>query len=315
MPERCMSESGIERERYRRVFLTVNNYTDGCIDGLGKLSKRCTFFIYGREIGKKCGTPHIHFYGEFRGQLEFRTIKRFVPRADVRVPRGTGSDCVRYISKEDPNPITGGSMRGRENGEDALKPVDRAIQLVAERGLAGYNECAILYPKVFVYRWKGLLALSAHTTPHRDTMPTVTVLWGPTGTGKSHRARQLAGHMPFVWGPDVGKWFDGYGAEDCVIFEEFRGQLPFGMLLRLLDKWDCKVEVKGGTVPFVATNIILTSPKHPETWYHLEGQYDKISQLMRRITTCVNMYLPFGHELWDGEDYQDHLNHGTGTGI
>lgn len=93
--------------------------------------------LYTDEKLEKVWNPHIHFYGEFRGQLEFRTIKRFVPRADVRVPRGTGSDCVRYISKEDPNPITGGSMRGRENGEDALKPVDRAINSSQSEDLQG----------------------------------------------------------------------------------------------------------------------------------------------------------------------------------
>eukprot|EP00959_Pyramimonas_sp_CCMP1952_P383736 8041931-Pyramimonas_sp.AAC.2 len=39
---------------------------------------------------------------------------------------------------------------------------------------------------------------------------------------------------------------------ELVIKEEFRGQLPFSMLMRLLDRYDCRVEFKGGSAQFIA---------------------------------------------------------------
>ena len=57
----------------------------------------------------------------------------------------------------------------------------------------------------------------------------------------------------------------------------------FSELLRILDRYPHRVEVKGGSVQFNSSLIIITSPKSPqETW---DGRSaEDIAQLTRRIT-------------------------------
>jgi hypothetical protein len=147
------------------------------------------------------------------------------------------------------------------------------------------HSIAKLKPLGYMKFNKHINALRAALIEPRTTQPKVLVFYGPTGTGKSHMARELVGKKeePFyIWTPARKQWFDGYCGEKNVIFEEFRGQLNYGMLLTLLDKYSCPVEFKGGTTEFSGTYIIINSPKHPSEWYpnKKDGQ---IQQLLRRI--------------------------------
>lgn len=73
--------------------------------------------------------------------------------------------------------------------------------------------------------------------------------------------------------------------------EEFRGQLPLGFMLSLTDRYDCKVQYKGGMVDFAATRIAITSPVHPSQWYRQEtlAEGDKLEQLLRRVTKFIDV--------------------------
>jgi len=82
----------------------------------------------------------------------------------------------------------------------------------------------------------------------------------------------------------MDKWFDGYNGQKVVLFDEFRGQLPLGQMLELLDGYPClRVQVKNGTVHWSPEEIYLTSPMHPRDWYPNVTNQDKIDQLLRRI--------------------------------
>lgn len=132
--------------------------------------------------------------------------------------------------------------------------------------------------------------MQARLAKKRKTAPKVVVLHGPTGTGKSHTARAELSELYeeddiYIWHPQQGTWFDGYEGQRGVLFEEFRGQIPFGFLLSLLDKYDCRVQCKGSTTQFAAETIYITSPKPPKEWYeNLASNDGGLNQLTRRIT-------------------------------
>jgi len=79
-------------------------------------------------------------------------------------------------------------------------------------------------------------------------------------------------------------WFDGYNGESVIELSEFRGQLALSFMLDLLDRYELKVQTKGGTVQFLATVIVITSNEEPDQWYaNLENREEKMKPLLRRI--------------------------------
>lgn len=170
------------------------------------------------------------------------------------------------------------------------KELDNVVKMLQEG--SSLRDIALLAPKTYMRCHKGLIAMKAVMVEPRTTAPNVVVLHGSTGVGKSRQARELIPEPRYVWQPQCGQWFDGYTGETNVIFEEFRGQLPFGMMLSLLDRYDAKVQFKGGMVEFAATNICITSPYHPKDWYTSEKltTTDSLDQLLRRITSIEEVH-------------------------
>lgn len=110
-------------------------------------------------------------------------------------------------------------------------------------------------------------------------------LWGETGVGKSHKA--FEGFTPdthYVY-PNDGGWWDGYTGQEIVIFNEFRGEIPFRELLDLCDKWPKQVRRRcREPVPFLAKKIIVTSSQEPDdVYYNVCDDVDSIAQLRRRF--------------------------------
>lgn len=105
-----------------------------------------------------------------------------------------------------------------------------------------------------------------------------------TGCGKSHKA--FTDYHPdthYVWSDDKG-WWDNYRQQDTVIIDDFRGQIPYNMLLRLADKWPMEVPRRNRPpMPFTSKLIIITSSMTPEEVYHNLHAEDKLTQLERRI--------------------------------
>lgn len=119
----------------------------------------------------------------------------------------------------------------------------------------------------------------------------VQVFYGGTGTGKTKKAYEELGmdpHQTWTWSPGAGSvFFDGYTGQDHVIFDEFRGQIPLGQMLRLLDIYPVLVQVKGSTVPWSPKKIIITPPVAPEEWYNTEGKDYAAAQIRRRLSKVV----------------------------
>lgn len=105
--------------------------------------------------------------------------------------------------------------------------------------------------------------------------------YGPTGVGKSHRAFQDY-HPDTHYIKNINDdWWDGYKGQETVIINEFRGQIRYGELLDLMDKWPKTVKWRNREpVPFLAKKIIITSSKHPCEMY--SNFDDKLDQLYRR---------------------------------
>lgn len=119
---------------------------------------------------------------------------------------------------------------------------------------------------------------------------TCHVFWGRTGTGKSRRAWEEAGFEAFAKDPRT-KFWDGYQGEEHVvigkklselIIDEFRGGIDIAHMLRWLDRYPVRVEVKGSSRPLAATTIWITSNLDPRDWYS-EVDSETRDALLRRL--------------------------------
>jgi hypothetical protein len=284
----------------RRFTFTLPNYTQEELDALrvGPLGRdnSITYILYGLETCPTTGTPHVQGYLEVKKKLTISAVRRFNLRAHYEVCQ---KPCVEYQkgycwkltghpshNQPEPNAITfeeGSAMRqGQRNDLNAIG--EQIVAGVLPQAIAEEN------PGMYARYHRGLHALRAAVIdPPRDqaTPKNVIVYFGPTGTGKTRSAvEQLTAQYGdyYLWDPTLHPWWDGYDCHRGVVIDEFRGQLPFSVILRLLDRYRMTVQIKGGMRQFVADTIYITSPKHPDEWYKDDGS-DKIAQLKRRITT------------------------------
>jgi len=107
------------------------------------------------------------------------------------------------------------------------------------------------------------------------------VFWGTTGTGKSRLAWEQGGLQAYAKDPRT-KWWDGYSGEENCIIDEFRGTIDIAHLLRWLDRYPVRVEVKGGAVPLCVTKYWITSNVDPRLWYP-EIDPETLAALLRRM--------------------------------
>lgn len=265
----------------RNFCFTINNYNEDSLDAL-KSFDSIRYLVAGREVGES-GTPHLQGYCELTKQVAFDNIKTMIPTAHIEKRFGTAKQASDYCEKDGDIHTKMGEISKPGRRTDIHDATDMLMEG------ASIREMALSHPAPFVKYHRGFREFKNLLIEPRTTPPEVTVLYGPTGCGKSRQAREICPDA-YVWGPEQTKWFDGYEGQKEVIFEEFRGQLPFGMMLRLLDRYDCRVETKGSSVQFVATKILITSPVQPREWYHIfENSEDKIDQLLRRITSIKKL--------------------------
>lgn len=114
-------------------------------------------------------------------------------------------------------------------------------------------------------------------------MPECLWIYGPTGTGKTHKAHEMADDDTYFWSYDNG-WWDNYHGQKTIVINEFRGNIRFSLLLEICDKFPCKLSRRGrAPVSCLANRVIITSSLSPQECYNNLSGEDKIDQLLRRF--------------------------------
>jgi len=92
--------------------------------------------------------------------------------------------------------------------------------------------------------------------------------FGKTRCGKSHQ--MFENYNPkthFIKDLNV-EWWDGYNGQETICINEFKGQIKYGELMDLVDKWPKNVPVRNQeSVPFLAKKIIIASITRVEECY------------------------------------------------
>lgn len=159
--------------------------------------------------------------------------------------------------------------------------------------------------------------------PVRGSAPKVILLFGDPGCGKTRLINdnyQIGSDKCFRKSPD-SRWFDGYQAHEVLVLDDFAGaasKMSLSYVLQLLDRYEITVEVKGDSVPLLATTIFITTNIHPSAWYKWEKREIQYKALSRRIHLVLGFsgYVPFvlDHKSFFGEivstDHGDYSSSG-----
>lgn len=145
--------------------------------------------------------------------------------------------------------------------------------------------------EIFVKYHRGLeLVRTALLEQQGKRNPFVVWCWGPTGTGKTRTAAQFAKQLfdESCWmSNNDGKWFEGYIDQKVVVLDDIRAKtFKFNYLLRLLDVYQLRVEIKGGSRFWKPMVIFITTPYSPEELFSERKNWkeEDFNQLIRRIS-------------------------------
>lgn len=278
-------------DRYRDACFTSFLDTPPVYD-----ESKVTYLIFQQE---ECPTTgKLHWQG-FAQSPNAKTISAWqkalkIGKAHVELRKGPVLAASEYCREKEWNGKDKGQVEGstREYGTIDLKEAKgkrNDLDRVKEQ-LDKFKDPDELMEDnahfgAFARYGKFLREYSSHKKRRKGfEAPEVTVVHGPSGTNKTRVFFDKCEYKDYWdWHPGMGQWFDGYTGQDNVLFDEFRGQLPYGLLLKLTDGYPVRVPVKGGFTNWAPTKITITSPNHPREWYPNLAANDKIDQLLRRI--------------------------------
>lgn len=91
-------------------------------------------------------------------------------------------------------------------------------------------------------------------------------------------------------------FLDDYIGQPVLWMDEYRGSLPFGLFLSLLDRYKVRVHARYHNVMALWSEVHISSILPPETIYsnmvdRSDRKLDSIQQLFRRIDTIIYHYV------------------------
>ncbi len=266
----------------RRWCFTINNPSDDdrvCLDALKDLS---TYLVYQLEKGD-LDTEHYQGYVEFLNRKKGTTVKRLVgSNPHIEAAKGSPTQASAYCKKDDSRldgpweygeltVITQGSRTDLTAVKESIDSGKNLLEISGE------------YPATYMQYHAGIEKFYNMRVTHRTEKTKFIIFWGITDEGKSH----LANLFPNCYScprATSSQFYDGYdpNRHETVIFNDFKGALPFSELLQLTDKWPYEVNKKGSQIVWKPKYLIITSNFEPEIWYRKKSLDNRVWPAFRR---------------------------------
>ena len=225
--------------------------------------------VMGKEMGEDRKTPHLQGYIQFSRRLRLTQVKKIdylgTNRTHWEIARKDAQTNIDYCTKEEGEPTS--KIWYWKKGKQVTKGQRSDLQEIRRMIQAGVPEIDIAnawwehwlrYWRSFE-RYRGLVC-QKKGTEERD----VSVYWfsGPPNCGKSKEAHRMAKAMNkpyYVICGEQMQWWDGYNGEETIIIEEYHNSVKLTWLLCLLDRYICRLPVKGLHTYACWTTVIVTT--------------------------------------------------------
>lgn len=271
----------------RSIVFTLNNYTDSEVEEIKRINHK--YMVFGYEVAPKTGTPHLQGYIQFKNPRSFNAMKNRIKRWNISIAKGSAAQNFDYCTK---------SGKYFENGIRPRSGTRTDLNKIKERILSGEHIAPVARDCINYQQIKYAETLYKYV-PIKVLYRKVYVkwYWGRTGYGKTRTAVEEFNGNCWISSRNL-KWWDGYCDQKNIILDDFRGDFcTFHELLRILDGYPFRAEIKCSSVQTVYDNIIVTSARHPRDVYLTVEDTD---QLMRRIDEIKYFGPENGTEVGEG---------------
>lgn len=273
----------------RRWCITDNTIEENfnTEDWKDKLPGSCTYAIWQKEKAES-GKIHIQAFLKLSKPMRIAGLKKVLGNVHCEQTKGTDEQAANYCRKEETR-IEGPF----ESGELTRQGQRRDLEIVAEQ-LAKkrrLDDVALENPETYIKFHGGIKALAqVHAregaTKFRNVQ--VHVIYGKTGVGKTSSILKTEEDLKNTYileKFEQNLWFDGYQGQKQVIFDDFYGDIKPKVMLRLLDKYPVRLDVKNGFTYANWENVYITSNVHPKEWYSKgDVPEDVLEGIQRRIS-------------------------------
>lgn len=247
--------------------------------------EKWSYLIAGEEICPTTGKKHWQMAGKCKNPRTWNGLmKELKPRNVNKVYEdSTLLKASTYCKKDGKIIFEHGELPNQGKRVD-LDDVHH--QIIVEKKHVGKLVRAGLIANFQQLRYaEGLMKYQTPKSNIREP-PFVMWRWGDTDTSKSHYVFTTEDVEELFRVEPNCVWYDGYMGQEAVIFDDYRGNIPFGIFLQILDKYQLRLQVKGSFIMWEPKRIYITSSKRPEDVYKNCGE--NIGQLLRRITEIVH---------------------------
>lgn len=241
------------------------------------------------ERAPTTGKLHLQGYVQLTTPQRFSALHKLpgFAHASFMTLNGSAEDNILYCSKVDSQvlkPVFFGTSTDQGKSAELVRVVDELAEVKPEN----WDQFVADNAFTFVHHYRGLeyvygSILATRRGRSRRELELVYI-WGVSGVGKSHLARDIDPHL-YVVPPSLGvAWHDRYRGEETVLFDDFTGRnIPYADLLKYIDPWFQSVQVKGGYVVLCAKRVIFTSNFAPWEVYSAGVQSRHDWAFLRRL--------------------------------
>lgn len=243
------------------------------------------YICVGWEKCPKTDRLHLQGYVEFRSQCFFNTLRKISPciHWEIRAKGSTARQAADYC-KEDGEYAEYGTISQQGKRTDLIKIKDEIIS-----GKTNVDKIVLTEPETYHQYGRTLSKIQSlyQRDIYRSTMTKGLWFWGPTGVGKTHAVYDLCKLTPkevYLYPNEVSGWCDAYKQQPITLFNDFRGEVSYQVMLNIVDKSPFTLRVRGTEpTPFMSKLVIVTSSLPPHKVFKNRHKEDSLDQLLRRF--------------------------------
>lgn len=251
------------------------------------------------------GLIHLHMVLEDSNKARFSSLKKAYPKAHLEPTKGTKEQAEDYIQKKGKFQEKGeqvlyvarhGEIKGNQGARKDFEVIEDLIE-------QGFSPNQIMDMSFSFRRYESMIRKGYFRKREKETpiLRKINVYWhvGESGTGKTFSLKRLVDELGegqvYVYSDFDNGGLDDYCGEPVLFMDEFRGQIQFGTLMKILQGYKMPLHARYVNTLPLWTEVHISSILPPERVYRNMVRdnldLDTMKQLFRRINFVIYHFI------------------------